>query len=223
MSESFDTEVAAGYESWYKSPDGQRADRLEKAALAHLLDRLPDSDDVLEVGCGTGHFTRWLAKCGWAAAGLDLSAAMLAEARALNGTCLIQGDAHRLPFSDGAFDIVMLVTTLESLERPRKALRESLRVAEKGLVLGVLNRCSLLGLRRRLRGLLRPTVYDDATFYNLSDLARLLQTFDAKEAAIDWATTLHPRWWPIEQCPKRWGGFIAMAFRKTDDRRISAD
>ena len=135
--------------------------------LGWLLQAFPQLDSVLEVGCGTGHFSRWLDDQGLAVVGLDLSPVMLAEARALDGVPLVRGDARRLPFADGVFDLVAFITTLEFLEQPREALAEALRVARCGMVLGVLNRCSLLGLQRRLKGFFRPTVYDAAHFYGV--------------------------------------------------------
>ena len=105
---------------------------------------------MLEIGCGTGHFTRWLAARGCAAIGLDRSPAMLREARTLvGGTPLVLADAQRLPLRDGAVDVSALVTTLEFLERPERALKESVRVSKRGLVLVVLNRWSLGAFSRR--------------------------------------------------------------------------
>ena len=52
-----DPAVAARYEDWYSGP-GQRADALEKSLLKGLLADFPGARTVLEVGCGTGHFTR---------------------------------------------------------------------------------------------------------------------------------------------------------------------
>jgi ubiquinone/menaquinone biosynthesis C-methylase UbiE len=126
---TFDEDAAAHYEAWYETPEGRRADELEKAVLNRLLQAFPRPSSVLEIGCGTAHFTRWLSEQWWAAVGLDLSAAMLAQARALDGIPLARGDACSLPFADGAFDLAALVTTLEFLEWPREALAEALRVA----------------------------------------------------------------------------------------------
>lgn len=58
------------------------------------------------------------------------------------------GDAHGLPLRDRAVDVTSLIATLEFLESPALALRESVRVAERGLVLVVLNRWSLGGASR---------------------------------------------------------------------------
>lgn len=208
---SFGRQVAAHYEAWYETSDGSRADKLEKAALRRLLGSFRHAQSVLEVGCGTGHFTRWMCEEGLAAVGLDLSADMLARAQALNGAPLVRGDAHRLPFTDGAFDLVAFVTTLEFLDQPREALAEALRVTRRGLLLGVLNRWSLLGLKRRLAEHFRPSVYRAARFYGVGELKRLLKSVGGDNAHVVWHTTLFPRQWPRPHSALPWGGFIAMS------------
>jgi ubiquinone/menaquinone biosynthesis C-methylase UbiE len=221
MSTVFDEQAAAGYESWYETPEGARADALEKEALQRVLMGFSGVQTIIEVGCGTGHFTRWLADLGWTAVGLDLSAVMLAEARVLNDVPLTQGDAGRLPFSDGAFDVTTLITTLEFLEQPEAALVEAARVARRGLVLGVLNRCSILALRRRLSGLFHPTIYDSARFYSVSALKQLGRAAVGDVDRVEWLTTLFPGWTrrsgarprPMARAP--WGGFIVIGLHQT--------
>ncbi len=77
--------------------------------------------------------------------------------------------------------------------------------------MGVLNRWSLLGLQRRLAGLLRPTVYAAAHLYGVGELKRLLRPITGEHARIVWRTTLFPRGWPWPQSPLALGGFIGMA------------
>jgi len=206
---TFGEDEAVHYEAWYETPEGRRADELEKAVLGWLLQAFSRAGSVLEIGCGTAHFTRWLNDQGLAAVGLDLSAAMLAQAP--DDIALVRGDAYRLPFADGAFDLAALVTTLEFLERPGEALVEALRVPRHGVLLGVLNRWSVLGLQRRLAGLFHRTVYDAAHFYGVGELKRLLPSVAGGEARIVWHTTLFPRGWPWSQAALPWGGFIGMA------------
>jgi len=210
----FGEEIAAHYEAWYKTPQGRQADQEEKQLLRWLMGAFPGARTVLEVGCGTGHFTRWLRDEGFRAVGLDLSAPMLAQARALDGLPLVQGDAHRLPFADDAVDLVMLITTLEFLARPREALAEALRVARRGLVLGVLNRWSPLGLERRVKSLFRPSVYSAARFYSVWELQRLVRSVAGPQASIIWRTTIFPWGIPRRPSPLPWGGFIGMAALK---------
>jgi SAM-dependent methyltransferase len=238
---AFDEHVAAHYEAWYETPEGRRADQLEKTALGRLLQRFPGSVSVLEIGCGTGHFTRWLDDQGLMTVGLDLSWAMLTEAQGLDSVPVVQSDAGQLPFADGAFDLAAFITTLEFLERPREALAEALRVARCGVVLGVLNRWSALGLQRRLAGLLHPTIYEAAHFYGVAELKRLLWSVTGGTGHIVWHTTLFPYQtrsqrprthgqrprtqeqgpqWPWSPASLPWGGFIAMTL---DARSRSAD
>ena len=67
-----DRALASRYDQWYAGP-GRDADILEKELLGELLCSFPNAHSVLEVGCGTGHFTRWLAEKGLEAVGLDVS------------------------------------------------------------------------------------------------------------------------------------------------------
>lgn len=207
----FDDSVARGYEAWYETPAGRRADALEKAALEQLLQRFPAAASVLEVGAGTGHFARWLSATGFATVGLDLSAAMLRQAQELDGGTWAQGNGCELPFAADTFDLVAFITTLEFLPCPEQAIREGLRVARQGLLLGVLNRWSPLGIRRQVARLFRPSLYDTAHFYSIRELKRLLRTAAGERARLMWQTTLVPDWWPKWAPHRRWGGFIALA------------
>lgn len=205
---------AAAYEAWYETPEGRRADALEKELLGGLLRRCFDGPlRALEVGCGTGHFTRWLQQQGLTAVGLDRSDVMLAQARALDGTTLLRGDGLALPLADRSVDLVAFITSLEFVDDPRQALSEALRVARQGLLLGVLNRNSWMGLRRRWASRSQETVYDAAHFYGVGELRRLVGAAAGPEAQIAWRTTLFPRCCPWREAHLPWGGFIGVAVR----------
>jgi len=186
---------AAGYESWYSAPPGQRADQAETALLEWLLAWFPSARSILEVGCGTGHFSRWLAGNGLRVVGLDRAPAMLGESRRRHsGIPLVLGNAHHLPFRDGSLDLVLFVVTLEFLEDPETALAEATRVAREGLVVIALNRWSLGGWHRRranYRG--RHTLLSQARDHTLISL-RALTRNAAGERLRDgrWASTLFP-------------------------------
>ena len=201
-----DPAIVSSYESWYETT-GRRADRLEKLLLKRLLARFPQADTILEVGCGTGHFTRWFGEQGVRAMGLDLSLPMLAEAGRLGSPFYMRGDALALPFSSGVFDLVALITTLEFVLDPDQALAEGLRVAQQGLILGVLNRQSLLGWWLKREG---GPVWETARLFTLGELSRLVQRAAAgRPVRIVWRTTLWPVW--SRELPLPWGGFIGMA------------
>jgi SAM-dependent methyltransferase len=201
-----DSATVAGYEAWYETI-GRRADRLETALLGCLQADFPQARSVLEVGCGTGHFTRWFDEQGLQTAGLDLSPAMLAEAVRLDSPPCIQGDGLTLPFGTGAFDLVALITTLEFVADPAQALVEAMRVARSGLILGVLNRQSLLAWRLKRSG---KSLWQMAHLFTPADLAHLARcAVSGKPVKIAWRTTLWPLW--PEALPLPWGGFIGMA------------
>jgi ubiquinone/menaquinone biosynthesis C-methylase UbiE len=195
-----------GYEDWYQTT-GRRADRLEKALLQRLLARFPQANTLLEVGCGTGHFSRWFQESGLRVTGLDLSRPMLLEAARLGGPPCVCGDGLALPFPEGSFDLVAMVTTLEFVPGPARALAEALRVARQGVVLGVLNRHSLLGSRLKRQG---GPVWGVARFYTPGELVRLVhRAAEGEEVALHWRTTL----WPLSTAalPLPWGAFIGMS------------
>jgi SAM-dependent methyltransferase len=68
--------------------------------------------DTIELGCGTGYVSSWLARSGARPVGLDNSAAQLATARELQQRFgrrfpLIQASAERTPLADAAFDLAI--------------------------------------------------------------------------------------------------------------------
>jgi ubiquinone/menaquinone biosynthesis C-methylase UbiE len=202
-----DFALAAPYQSWYATR-GRRAVRRETQLLRWLLDRFPAARTILEVGCGTGHFTRWLEAQGLEAVGLDSSAAMLAEAAQLGTRILVRGDALALPFADASVDLVAFITTLEFIFDPASALAEGRRIARQGMILGVINRRSRLGARYRRQG---GPVWSAARFFTPRELLEEVGPAAGLTASICWRTTLWPFWRGATPLP--WGGFIGMAVR----------
>jgi ubiquinone/menaquinone biosynthesis C-methylase UbiE len=197
-----DPQIAARYEDWYRGP-GALPDRLEKELLEKALETFPERETLLEVGCGTGHFTRWFSEKGLATMGVDLSRMMLAEARRRGTSAYAVADAAALPFADCSFDLVALVAALEFLEEPKRALRESVRVARHGLLLGTFNRYSLYAMRRRLRP---SPMWRRARFHRPAEIRRLVA-----EAAGSRAQDI--RWWAASWSVIPCGDFITTALR----------
>jgi ubiquinone/menaquinone biosynthesis C-methylase UbiE len=200
-----DPATVTSYETWYEAV-GQRADRLEKGLLRRLLAGFPEAHTMLEVGCGTGHFTCWFWEQGLQVLGLDVSTPMLIEAVRLGSPPCVLGDALTLPFATGAFDLSVLITTLEFVADPARALVEAMRISRYGLILGVLNRQSLLAWRLQRSG---KSLWQLAHFFSPAELTHLVQRAAAgKPAKITWRTTLWPLW--PGALPLPWGGFIGM-------------
>lgn len=136
---------AAAYDSWYDSARGRWIGDTEYRLLARHLRPQP-GERVLDVGCGTGWFTRRFAGLsGVDVTGIDLDADWLAFARSRDtASSYLQADALGLPFADASFDHVFSVAALCFVPDWTSVLREILRVTRKRFAIGLLNRHSLL-------------------------------------------------------------------------------
>jgi ubiquinone/menaquinone biosynthesis C-methylase UbiE len=99
----------------------------------------PAADDrVLDVGCGAGHRAVALARVAAEVVGVDLTPAMLDQARKLQAQAGLanitwtQADAADLPFADGAFTLVLSQAMFHHAADPRAALAEMRRVCRPG-------------------------------------------------------------------------------------------
>ena len=134
----------ATYEAWYHTPRGRWIGDREFILLQSLL-RTRKGGSLLDVGCGTGHFSRRFARLGLSVTGIDPDPAVLRFARTQGSDVhYMQGNAQELPFSDNAFDYMIAVTSLCFIDEPLLVLQEMWRVTRHTLVLGLLNRYSLL-------------------------------------------------------------------------------
>lgn len=197
-------DIAARYENWYHST-GQMAANQEKRLIQAIISQFDGVHTILDVGCGTGYFTNWYKQLDLVPFGLDRSIHMLGEGLRTHPVDCCQGDASELPFDSNAFDLLSYITTLEFLTQPDQALKEGVRVARKGLILGVINRHSLLGWRYRHKG--GPT-WDNARFYTVWELVQLLRSVISNPYKIFWRTTLWPLFPGALKLP--WGGFIGL-------------
>jgi len=89
--------------------------------------------DVLDLACGTGYFSAWLARAGARPVGVDLNAAQLATARTLQRELeldfmLIEADAEDLPLVDESFDLVVSEHGIGVWCDPDRWLAEASRV-----------------------------------------------------------------------------------------------
>lgn len=109
---------------------------------------------VLDLGCGSGTYVRLLTGLGYRVIGLDYSMPTLRRAR--NGDLLdpgtyVEGEAYRLPFRDGTFDLVLGIGILQALADTDRAIDQLLRVLRPGgwVILETLNAAELMSAARR--------------------------------------------------------------------------
>ena len=120
------------------------AARLQKRMGDAMLASLPEDfrpGSILDLGCGTGWFTRKLAERFPEAAltGADLSPGMLARATA-NGpehAGWLNADAEQLPLPDQSMDLVFSNLMIQWSNRPEVILAECRRLLKPGGILAV--------------------------------------------------------------------------------------
>ena len=123
-------------------------DHFSATEIAFVLERVGKSDDVLDMGCGTGRLTLPMARQAGSVTGMDLTAGMMAEAsRKAQADGLDvrfqQGDMAAMPFPDDSFDVVVCMLALMHVppEDRGRVFAEVRRVLRPGgrLLIGVKN------------------------------------------------------------------------------------
>jgi ubiquinone/menaquinone biosynthesis C-methylase UbiE len=113
--------------------------RSRAAELRGIIATLPLGPDsrVLDVACGDGCYSHWLAERAGQVIGVDLCAAYLdlavrptTAAEYTKRISFGRADAARLPFIDGSFDLVWCAQSFFSLPDPLATLREMVRVTQ---------------------------------------------------------------------------------------------
>lgn len=124
------TSQAAGY-----TAIASHSDALDK--LIEII--RPDKDDtVLDVACGSGIVSLAFARHVKEVTGIDLTAAMLKQAKmqqersGLDNISWMIGDADALPFSDSSFSIVVTRFSFHHFLDPKAVLKEMIRVCKPG-------------------------------------------------------------------------------------------
>jgi SAM-dependent methyltransferase len=118
-------------------------------------------ESLLDAGSGTGYFTSRFAAAGLATVGLDREAEWVVYARERSPDVpFLVGDVRAIPAADSSFDCVVAVTSLCFVNEPVRALQEMWRVARRAVLVGLLNRRSLLYRAKRERGGYRGARWD---------------------------------------------------------------
>jgi ubiquinone/menaquinone biosynthesis C-methylase UbiE len=180
----------------WESPAGKlRWARRVKMLSGHLTPGMT----VLELGCGTGHFTRELAHSGAQIVAIDLSPDLLEIAKAQHCAPNVRYEiqnAYELSYSDATFDSVIGSSVLHHLEI-RKALREICRVLKPGGTIyftepNMLN--PQIAIQKNVPWVKRKLGDSpDETAFFRRRLRRLLEQTGFRDVRIDPFDFLHPK------------------------------
>jgi 2-polyprenyl-3-methyl-5-hydroxy-6-metoxy-1,4-benzoquinol methylase len=105
---------AAGYHD-----DAMNAyeDRLRRSALARLVGH-GHGRQLLDAGCGSGHWSVFLAHEGWVVTGADLSQELIRLATPATGVTYVASAIQDLDLPAGRFDAWLSVTALQHITSP---------------------------------------------------------------------------------------------------------
>lgn len=110
---------------------------VEKVIISQLpnASRSPGDARILDIGCGGGFLSNYLAEKGFRVVGVDQSESSLHTARRHDATQSVvyeQADAYHLPYPDGTFDVACAMDFLEHVEEPDRVVAEASRVLKPG-------------------------------------------------------------------------------------------
>ena len=193
--------IAHRHDRWYQTRRGAWYDRMEKEAVAALLPGARDGPKLLDVGCGTGHWSQYLAAKGYNVTGVDVSEQMIQIARGkdIANSRFFIADGENLPFADNHFDVVTAITSLEFMAHPKQVLSEMVRCVKKPngtLIIGTLNALSPY-IKEKIRR--RTSFYASGVFFSPKQVEDLLSRFGEVKTQvvglvpkIDWLLPLSP-------------------------------
>jgi ubiquinone/menaquinone biosynthesis C-methylase UbiE len=167
----------------------------------HLMQALPKSAYLLDIGCGTGLFIEKYTMVGGSAVGIDLSRRMIDRARErCAGSDFTIGTGETVPFSDNTFDAVSSLLVFSYLRDPPSMLTEAYRVLKPGGTIAV---CTL-GKKLVTRGIpalyvlsekmkVRHVVMKDfgERYYDEDEMARFFYDAGFSDIRTSWCSFAH--------------------------------
>lgn len=150
-------------------------------AIAQALDASP-GDTVLDAGCGEGFYLGSLAqRIGFAAHGVDISvpAIDLAARRYREGEWIVANADRFLPYSDGAFSLLLSITSRMNADEFRRVLRAGGR-----LLVALAGAEDLIELRSTGRDRVERTLATFARGFTLCDRRHFACEADLDAAGV---------------------------------------
>ena len=189
VSIAFDT-VASTYDSWYLQPKGKQVFEAERDALEAFI---PNTGVGIEIGAGTGIFTLSLSSFHRTIIALDLSGKMLSSA-VKRGVPSILGGASNLPIRSNILDFSFMITAMEFIEDPSRAMADAHRVLKIGgsLVILFINRESPWGEQYRKMGENGDPIFSKARLYSVVEMEIFVKASPLKLIEIKGTLTTGP-------------------------------
>jgi ubiquinone/menaquinone biosynthesis C-methylase UbiE len=110
------------------------ARQVMKQLIKTLIGELSCHETILDVGVGTGRFTKPLQDSGFEVVGVDIAKKMIDKAVEKGAYDLLLGDICFLPFKDNSFDVAVSIHLLHLISEWKVALKEICRVTRRVMV-----------------------------------------------------------------------------------------
>jgi SAM-dependent methyltransferase len=178
------------YNHWYRTARGQWIGQCEINLLFGAL-KPRSGDSLLDVGCGTGFFTREMAfRMNGKIMGVDINQNSIQYARQQEShtASYAVADARMLPFADAAFDMIISVTALCFIPKIKVAINEIIRVTHRRFAIGLLNRHSLLWIQKGRSG--GVGAYKGVHWYTVNEAKSLFYGLPVKNLILQTAVQI---------------------------------
>ena len=180
LSAAWETHARAWIQ-WVRTPGHDSYDRYHRDQFLPLVPA--PGRRTLDVGCGEGRLTRHLASLGHDIVGVDVSPTLVAAAREADPALEVhEADASKLPFEDGAFDLVVSFMCLHDVDDLDAVVREIARVLEPGgrLCLAIVHPLNSAGrFEKHGRFVIRGSYLDSFRYADRVERDGLTMTFES--------------------------------------------
>jgi SAM-dependent methyltransferase len=168
-------EYARDYDRWFD----EHID-VYNAQVQLLRDAVPQNGRGLEVGVGSGRFAVPLG----IRYGIDPSCALIEMAKT-RGIEVVRGEGEHLPYCEGTFDYILMMTVICFLENPHAVLHETFRVLVNGgnLVLGFIEKDGEIAMQYRQEKI-KGRFLRFARFRTADEVARFIEGVGFPEVSV---------------------------------------
>ncbi|MBS1735210.1 MAG: class I SAM-dependent methyltransferase [Bacteroidetes bacterium] len=137
--ENIDNKVVQGFgEEWlkFKNFSDAEIDSIASDYFDIINEKIVNNNTyAIDIGCGTGRWTKYLSKKAGFIEAVDPSSAIFSAAHLLNNTTnvrLTQASVETLPFKDNTFDFAMSIGVLHHIPDTQKAMKDCVKKVKPG-------------------------------------------------------------------------------------------
>ena len=161
--------------------EGQERERRFKNKIKLINKYIPQTGNILDVGCAAGFFLTIMKKSGYNTHGIDISSCACDYAKLDGHLNIVNENIFEAKYQDNYFDIITLWDVLEHVTEPELVIRELHRIIKnKGIIIIETLNINSLGFKilKKRWPLYSPEYH--LFYYNKIFLIKLLEKFGFK-------------------------------------------